>query len=779
MGLSVLAAGAVTPLGQALLALGLGLVLAFAPPSLPMPGRRFLLPFVLLGGLWTLQILPLPPSLHRLLASETREALDHQYPSTVAPEKATWKPLTVSPHASRQRAMEGLLFMASILVGFSLTQQTREGAWGLVAVATISSLLILILHPALGWQNGSLWKELWNHAPPDTRLGPLPNRNHAATWLGMNGCLLFAVAWRYWAPWLRHHRDGGTPFRPHRDTRKAYLAVVALAGAWLGLISSQSRGGFLSLLAGLAFLVWIGRQRSPARLSPRTGLLLGILGLIWLAIGMDRLLERFAEVPDQWARGYSRFHLWRETWRLSSLFPWTGSGWGTFQEIFEPLASPAWNARTWHAENDYLQWTLEMGWPAMILLSWILVLLAKALVRRCQDPKYHSNPEPELRAGLVAAFVVCLAHGGVDFPWAIPSLACLAGLCLGSTWGVPKSPDSPQETRRSTGISRLARGLGCFLILVGLRSSWAVGTWQAAQSHAEQRVTLLNWTLRATPTRSAPRLALARERLLLNPQDPIAIQLLEHGVQGRPLSWEYRTEIAWALSASETHWRRALQEAERAVALHPGSPELPRQFGEAWIHRSPARALPFLREAWSRSPKLGPQVLDLVWTTTRQSEDLWKLCPDTPDCWGTLARWFHQNGLRGDVRECLQRLQTALPVAQFARLALDCGEPSLVLDHLKRPDNQQQKLLVLQALLDTGEHLKVLSEARIWVMQEQRMEQLSGSSHPEAWRHWERAEALTQDNRFEEAALESLKALQTWSRRHQDDWQRSSPASSR
>lgn len=219
--------------------------------------------------------------------------------------------------------------------------------------------------------------------------------------------------------------------------RAYFLALWMFAG----LLATESRGGWLAGLAGLAFMAWyLGIPRTREGRAPWLRL---IAGLLWVFIAFSaamRLLpliglatptglaDTFGETVVSRGTSY-RFDIMMVALGQIAQWPLAGAGANMFRNLFEmkkPIELDIGHSFLF-VHNDYLQIWLEFGLVGLVLLGAVIVAaLALLLKARRAD---RDDPLPLLCG---AAVVGVFAHAGVDFPLYIPFLLLLVGLWLGA-----------------------------------------------------------------------------------------------------------------------------------------------------------------------------------------------------------------------------------------------------------------------------------------------------------------------------------------------------------
>jgi putative inorganic carbon (HCO3(-)) transporter len=213
-----------------------------------------------------------------------------------------------------------------------------------------------------------------------------------------------------------------------RLERALAFAFVLLAGTILLL--TQSRGGWLGLLAGLAVLLFLAGRRG------RWILLAGSLIAILLVarLGLAPLAAALAGSPGLGGLE-GRLEVWSRALSMIHDFPFTGIGLGSFTLVSDRLY-PFFSylpSTVEHAHNLYLQVAVDLGLPG--LAAW-LGLAAGGLYcagRAFRQARLSASPSlAGAAAGLLAAQAAFLAHGLIDAVlWGMVRTAPLVWLIWG------------------------------------------------------------------------------------------------------------------------------------------------------------------------------------------------------------------------------------------------------------------------------------------------------------------------------------------------------------
>ena len=304
----------------------------------------------------------------------------------------------------------------------------------------------------------------WVRPTQGAAFGPFPNRNHYAGYMEMLAPLPFALI-------------------AARVVRRQSWLFYGFAGVLMvvSVFASLSRGGMMSVVAGIAFVAMLGSRVKPRRAGSRVrdarlvpsgferamtlGKRLGgaavivltvAVGIFW--IGAEGLINRAAESIDTMkseaqtpGNFYSRQEIWRDTWQLIRAHPVAGVGFGAYNTVFPNYAHHDGLYKVDYAHNDYLQVLSDGGVIAAALALWFIVLLGRAVWRatRADDPL-----EAGLALGGGAGLFALLIHSAFDFNLQIPSNALLF-VFLSAL--VSRIAATVNERKPATQIARAAR----------------------------------------------------------------------------------------------------------------------------------------------------------------------------------------------------------------------------------------------------------------------------------------------------------------------------------
>ncbi len=267
------------------------------------------------------------------------------------------------------------------------------------------------------WEGKMFWVRKVASAGAGTG-GPFVNRNHFAGYMEMLIPVPLALALS----------------RAVRSEARLFFGFSAAIMS-MALVASLSRGGLISLSAGLLFFGALTaaqrRVSSPRASESRTGLrpaivialmLLAIgVGIVWIGADFD-VVKRLAQDPITTSSATDRRGVWGDTFAMFLANPVTGVGLGAFETVYPLYGRGDGSLTIQFAHNDYLQVLSDGGAiGGAIALCFILVIsrgMAQAL----------KAADPFLRAvgiGSAAGVFALLVHSLFDFNLQIPSNALL------------------------------------------------------------------------------------------------------------------------------------------------------------------------------------------------------------------------------------------------------------------------------------------------------------------------------------------------------------------
>lgn len=363
-----------------------GLLLFFPWSKHPAPiySPPGILPLLLLICWMFLQCIPLPPQLVRLLAPHIFEIYQ---PLLDIPGAFPWIPLTVHLKASLLEALR----ISSYALFYILTIQLLSRSSRLkntVHMVVILALFIAVL--AFLQKFLSPHKIYWFRQIPASAwqgaLGPWVYPNHYAGFMVML-CPLVAALFIYYRPAARISQTlrerfvslcSTSGFNPH------FLLAFGLLISIASIFLSQSRGGILSLVGALLLYAAMYHQKQSFRIKIIPLLLVCILILAAGLFNWEPVMEKFVytfTAPGGGIRD-GRLKVWQDCLAIIRDFPVTGTGFGTFADVYPSYKSFADIYFYDHAHNDYIELFTDGGLIGFVPGAWFIITILKTGLRQ-------------------------------------------------------------------------------------------------------------------------------------------------------------------------------------------------------------------------------------------------------------------------------------------------------------------------------------------------------------------------------------------------------------
>ncbi|WP_160174147.1 O-antigen ligase family protein [Sphingopyxis sp. MWB1] len=379
-------------------------------------GKSLLLFAMAVVLLLLLHVIPLPPAIWATLPG--REIVADVY--RAAGMQLPWQPLSMA----QARTWNALFSLAGpvavLLAALALeARQHRQLLYVILGIGLFSGVIGMI--QAIGPSHGALY--FYRITNNGLGVGLFANRNHHAAFLATLYPILAANL---------------SLFKGKPDTLFFHRAMTLTAGCLLlaFILMTGSRAGILLAVFGLAFAWWVyraptaqgrvvgtrGRHRSRL-VGLGVAVLLLVIGVI--VVTQTPALSRLLETDPSSELRVRAFPVVADA--IGNFFPF-GSGFGTFVEVYqihEPdklVTTSYFN----HAHNDFAEWLLTGGVPALLLLLWAGMMASAALLvlhrRRgaiSSDPDYSTQILG--RSGFAVIVMLALASL-TDYPLRVPSL---------------------------------------------------------------------------------------------------------------------------------------------------------------------------------------------------------------------------------------------------------------------------------------------------------------------------------------------------------------------
>ncbi len=426
--------------------------------------RPIWLPAALFGGLALLQLLPMPPSILRLVSPGTHSLYARSFPdyqegrssdtarlqgwlvetmaASLPPAAATagtlpeapvassgfptgipaWRPATLYSAATWHSLglLTTYLMVFMVVAGYFHTRpRYTRLLWALAFVAFALSVQGIL--QKLNWNGKLLWIRGGEFSQKGV-FGPFVNRNSYAAF----AATIFPIGITMGLGALQRLREG-----VGEALARLILWGMAAAAIGAGVAYSLSRGGILtaglSLLLVAVMVIYFGRQRLELAVI---GAMAAAAVIFLVAIGPEQVVERLETLEE--GAGVHTFGLrlgaWERCLSLIADYPLLGTGLGTYRFAFMRYAPPG---ESWWttAHNEYLEVACDTGLAGFALLilgvmGFLYMVARPGLFRETSD-RYAFM-------GIVAGLTGLVVHSFVSSNFQVPAIGLLLVVLSGA-----------------------------------------------------------------------------------------------------------------------------------------------------------------------------------------------------------------------------------------------------------------------------------------------------------------------------------------------------------
>lgn len=384
-----------------------------------------------------LQLVPLPPSVLEVLSPRAAELRAF----ALVPLGVTdWRPISLDVPATLRELARALAVLAILFVALQLgrSERSRRRLFMTLALGGLAVALIGYGHLLAGQSRELFGVHRFAVGPPF--LTPFGNRNNLAGFLTLAGTAALGLA-------LAERR---------REVALGW-GVAALAMG-VAVFLSFSRGGITSFVVTWVAVgaLLLARRSGGLRAAAPWVIILATLVFAGL-LAFDQLVERAQSVGSAQGLQDSKLEFWPSFARAAWAFGGVGMGRGAFELGYAPFQERLLNFTFTYPENLVFQWWAEVGTPAVVVLTVLLLWVARRLWLGVRSTTL------ELIALLGLSGLVL--HDGVDFALELTGpLACaalVAGLLASADESAP---------RRAVRLTTLGVAVG--IALVAFAAAW-------------------------------------------------------------------------------------------------------------------------------------------------------------------------------------------------------------------------------------------------------------------------------------------------------------------
>ena len=343
-----------------------------------------------------------------------------------------WRAISLIPSATEATWLALLPPVTVFLVASELSGQRLLALVRVfLGIAAAEALLGLIQYgdgPNSVFRLGNTWMG-------DSASGTYMNRNHLAGLLEMALPLALALLMATVGQGLSHTGDSHgrrkqtfrqwlVRFSVSRIHSAVLYGAVALL-ILLGLVFTRSRAGISLAMLGILlcaalFSSQLGRRSGYGLMGSFAALGIGLAGLIGLAPVWSRFTYSDPVEDGRWRIIDATLQA------VGTFFP-LGSGGGTFEDVFRrfhPLDFPGVTVN--RAHNDYLEWLLEYGLLAGLLIAVWLIFYLRQWRRVWVSGAWMPLRFAQVGSGI--ALLLMMLHTLVDYNLRIPANALFMAL---------------------------------------------------------------------------------------------------------------------------------------------------------------------------------------------------------------------------------------------------------------------------------------------------------------------------------------------------------------
>ncbi len=359
-----------------------------------------------------LQIIPLPSGIIKIFSPETYVL----YQETLSFDKPIqWMSLSINHKATVAEffriATYGAFYILTVQI---LTNRTllKKVVSVVVVFASLLSFFGILQH--ILSNNKIFWfRELTMGGTP---FGPYVNRNHYAGLMEMLFPLVLGL-FLYFKPHVSYKsfREKITELFNLQKTNIHILLGFASVLIGTSVFLTLSRSGIVSLCLSMAifgFLVFVRGMSRTRGIIIMIVFLLIALSVGWF--GWDPIFERFEKIMNaQGDISEQRLQLWRDSGNIIRDFPVTGTGFGSFINIYPKYRTIKGDAIADHAHNDYIELLSNGGVIAFLIFLWfILTVFYKSFKTYLKRYEMYSI---YIFLGCIAGIISILMHSSTDF----------------------------------------------------------------------------------------------------------------------------------------------------------------------------------------------------------------------------------------------------------------------------------------------------------------------------------------------------------------------------
>ncbi len=378
-----------------------------------------MVPLLLLASWMIIQVLPLPPFLVKLFSPETYQVYKPVYAML---EGDRWLPLTVYRKATLLEFARILsyFFCYFLTVQLLCTGKRLKRTVEICAYLAIFIALIAILQKFSSPDKIYWFRTISSGVKPT---GPWVYRSQYCGYMEMVVPLVLAL-FLYYQPTINKEETFRARIVSFFSMRNLNISILTGFGLLLTASSvfvSLARGGIIAFSVSLMFFFFLlARKRARYTNLFYVGLLAClIITVAWF--GWSPILERFGQtLTNTGELNFDRIPIWRDSLQVIKHFWLTGSGFGTFLNIFPQFKTIPGDIVFDHAHNDYIELLTDGGIIGFGLAAWFVGVVIREgwkMIGRRRD-RYSILVSIGALSGIVGMLIHSISdfnmHNGAD-----------------------------------------------------------------------------------------------------------------------------------------------------------------------------------------------------------------------------------------------------------------------------------------------------------------------------------------------------------------------------
>ncbi len=330
-----------------------------------------------------IQILPMPVQILKIISPKAYELYTF-YSVT----ERNFLPISLHPYRTLSNMIQ-IVYGVTVFMPFYFLVRNRLSIERTIKIFSLFGFILAFfaLIQMATWNGKIYWvREVTSGTP----FGPFVNRNHYAGFIDMLILPTIGIAF--------------TRQRKEKQVLFGFFAVIMVVSVFMSL----SRAGIISFIISFAvFSLFIIYKKFRYNKKVAIAIFLSVIVSYLIYLGVDPVIERFYHTD---LTREERFTLWADTYKGFKDFILTGSGLGTFLNVFPLYSSKPSTIIYDHAHNDYIEFLIEAGIIGVILIFTFSYYYIKHAIKGIWKGDLGI-----IRISLVSSIISILIHSIFDF----------------------------------------------------------------------------------------------------------------------------------------------------------------------------------------------------------------------------------------------------------------------------------------------------------------------------------------------------------------------------